>query len=837
MRKGAHNLRVDLRSGTIVRVARRYGGSGPVSGHSALEPVGDDVVVKHRWSWGVRLGISGTPRGGIVTVLMSLAVVVAMVAVAVLSRQSADVHRRAEVIAEQMHASTQELSALKWRANSQVLAGIGDLSMQGPLVADGARVINEVSGEVGKLRRLAPGPDALTLQRDVERVYISGLQALALANRSRHLSPSTLAAMQAGFQPPLDRLDDDARRMATHEQAVAAGALERSLVASIGSLLLGIAALTGLGLRLARTQRRAVLAEEVRGMERRSEERIRALVEHSSDVVTVVDRELRVRWQAASVRRLLGVEPGSLLGAWIVSIAHPADKARFEGFLLERAHGHTPGTIRARLRHADSHWCYVETIAENRFDDPAVAGVVLNMRDVSERKGFEDELRHQAFHDPLTSLANRALFHDRLAHALAAGSRTRDTLAVLFLDLDDFKTINDSLGHAVGDDLLRAVAARIGSVLRPGDTAARLGGDEFAVLLPQMQNVHEANRIATRIRHALADPFILDGHELTVTASTGIALSDETLPAEDLLRNADTAMYAAKQDGKDSIKGFEATMHDRALERLELRGELQRALLANEFELQYQPIVSLQDGRTVGAEALIRWRHPTRGRLAPDQFVGMAEETGLIVALGRWVLERACAEARGWEMALSPGQPFYVSVNVSVRQLRDHDFPELVADVLARTKLRHRSLVLEITEGLLADDPQAIIRQLEALRQLGLRIAIDDFGTGYSALSHLQHLPIDILKIDKSFIAAIGAYGGNPNLVHGIINLAHSLHLDVIAEGIEQREQAAHLKAMRSPLGQGFYFSRPIDPGSIFALLDEGRSSPVHNGDVNEVPA
>ena len=765
-------------------------------------------------------------RGGIATIFMSLAVVVAMVVAAVLSRQSADLHRRAEVIAEQVHASTQELSALKWRANSQVLAGIADLSMRGPLVADGARIINEVSAEVGKLRRLAPGTDALTLQRDVERVYVSGLQQLALANASRHLSPSTLEAMQTGFQPPLDRLDNDARRMAEHQQTVAAGALERSLVASIGSLLLGIAALAGLGLRLASMRRRAVLAEEVREVERRSEERIRALVEHSSDVVTVLDRELRVRWQAASVRRLLGVEPGSLAGAWIVSIAHPDDKGRFEGFLLDRVHGAALGTLRARLRHADGHWCYVETIAENRFDDPAIAGVVLNMRDVSERKEFEDELRHQAFHDSLTSLANRALFEDRLRHALAGGSRTSETLAVLFLDLDDFKTINDSLGHGVGDGLLKAVAARIQSVLRPNDTAARLGGDEFAVLLAQIQSAEEADRIAGRIRHALDYPFALDGRELTVTASTGIAFVDGTVPAEELLRNADTAMYAAKQNGKDSIKVFEATMHTRAVERLELRGELQRALLTNEFELQYQPIVSLHDGRTVGAEALIRWRHPTRGRLAPDQFVALAEETGLIVALGRWVLERACTQAHGWEIALSDGQPFYVSVNVSIRQLRDQDFPDVVADVLARTKLRHRSLVLEITEGLLADDPQAVIRQLEALKRLGLRIAIDDFGTGYSALSHLQHLPIDILKIDKSFVAAVGGDGENANLVRGIINLGHSLQLDVIAEGIEQPEQAAYLKAMQSPQGQGFYFSRPTDADAVFALLD-GRAAAV----------
>jgi diguanylate cyclase (GGDEF)-like protein/PAS domain S-box-containing protein len=514
-----------------------------------------------------------------------------------------------------------------------VLAGTADLSLGGPLVAEGARVISELSAEVAALGKLMPGRDALRLQRDVQQVYLSGLQQLALARGSARLSPATLAVMQAGFQPPLDRLDDDARRAAQHEQAVAAGALHRALLASIGSLLLGIAALAGLGLRLASTHRSALLAEEVRAVERRSEQRVRALVEHSSDVVTVLDRELRVRWQAASVVRLLGLDPSLLLGTPIVSVVHPDDKTLFDGFLHARLQSRAGDPT--RLGRADGRWCYVETIAENRFADPAVEGLVPNMRDVSERKQFEDELRHQAFHDSLTGLANRALFEDRLRHAVAGSLRTTGELADLFLDVDDFKTINDSLGHGVGDGLLKAVAARIHSVLRPTDTAARLGGDEFAVLLKQVQRDEKAYRIARRVRQSLADPFVVDGRELTVSASIGIAFGHGPLPTEELLRNADIAMYAAKQNGKDAIRTFESAMHERALERLELLGELQRALINREFELEYQPIVGLHDGRTVGMEALIRWQHPTRGRLAPEQFVCLAEETGLIVPLGR----------------------------------------------------------------------------------------------------------------------------------------------------------------------------------------------------------
>jgi diguanylate cyclase (GGDEF)-like protein/PAS domain S-box-containing protein len=566
-------------------------------------------------------------------------------------------------------------------------------------------------------------------------------------------------------------------------------------------------------------RRSAILTEQVRAIERRSEQRIRALVEHSSDVVTVLGPDLRVRWQAASVRRLLGREPGSLIEVPITSIVHPDDRALFDQFLRARLDGGAPGTIRARLRHADGRWCYVETVAENRCEDPSVEGLVLNMRDVSERKAFEDELRHQAFHDALTGLANRALFEDRLRHALAGTLRAHCSLAVLFVDVDDFKTVNDSLGHRAGDVILRGVGARIDSLVRPADTAARLGGDEFAVLLEPGESNEEAHRIATRILVALADPIIVDEHRLSLTASIGIAFSDGSVQADELLRNADMAMYAAKENGKNSVRAFEQTMHRRALKRLELRGELQRALVNQEFELDYQPIVSLHTGRTVGVEALVRWQHPTRGRLAPDQFVDLAEETGLIVPLGRWILEQACAQVHEWGLALNWAQPLYVSVNVSIRQLHEHDFPQAVAGVLARTALEHQSLVLEITESLLADDPQSIIRRLLMLKHLGLRIAIDDFGTGYSALSHLQELPIDILKIDKSFTDGLQIDGQTADLVQGIINLGNSLHLEVIAEGIEQLRQADLLRALRSPFGQGFLFSPPTCPAGVLALL------------------
>jgi diguanylate cyclase (GGDEF)-like protein/PAS domain S-box-containing protein len=775
--------------------------------------------MKYRRMSGIGRRVAQFSVGGVAIGLVSALVVAAMVAATVLSSQAADVHRRAQILADQVRAATQEMSALKWRANSDVLAGTADLSFGGALFLEGARILSELDHEIADLERLQPGADAHQLRQDVQALYLGGMKALALAQGRRHLSHATLMTMQEGFQPLLDRLDSDALLVAGHQQAVATGALERSLIASIGSLLLGIGALGGLGLRVARLRRRAVLAERVREVQRRSEARIRALVEHSNDVVTVLDRSLRVRWQAASVRGLLGVEPDSLIGAPIDALVHPDDRGFFDDFIRARLDGGVPAKLRARLRHADGRWCYVETIAEDRFADPAVEGLVLNMRDVSERKEFEDQLRHQAFHDALTGLANRALFEDRLGHALTASLRTPRELAVLFLDIDDFKMINDSLGHRAGDQLLGAVASRIDSVVRPTDTAARLGGDEFAVLVDGVESDEEAHMIARRMLQALTDPFTIDGRELTVTASIGIAFDDGSLEPGELLRNADIAMYAAKEGGKDSITAFEQTMHRRALKRLELRGELQRALVNKQFELDYQPIISLRAGQMVGAEALIRWQHPVLGRLAPDQFVALAEESGMIVSLGRWILEQACSDARDWALVAADTPRLYVSVNVSIRQLREHDFPHIVQDALAHSELDHQLLVLELTEGLLVDDPDAISSRVRFLKELGVRIAIDDFGTGYSALSQLQRLPIDIVKIDKSFIDGVDVDSQNANLVQGIINLGGSMHLDVIAEGIEQAQQADRLMAMRARLGQGFLFSRPLRPDQMLDLL------------------
>ena len=441
------------------------------------------------------------------------------------------------------------------------------------------------------------------------------------------------------------------------------------------------------------------------------------------------------------------------------------------------------------------------------------------IRDITERKAFEDQLAHQASHDPLTNLPNRALFTDRLSHALARAARRQGIVAVLFLDLDGFKVVNDSLGHDIGDHLLIAVAERLGGCLRPEDSVARLGGDEFTVLLEDLGDARDAARVAERIIAALRAPFAIGGREVVISASIGIAHgAGDREQAIDLWRNADIAMYRAKQAGKGGYEVFDRRMGHQAVERLALEADLRRAIERGEFRLVYQPKVELATGRIVGVEALARWLHPERGVVPPAAFIPLAEETGLILPLGQWVLAEACRQARAWQRAFPGAESLMMSVNLSIRQFQH---PALVADVarvLAETGLEPGRLVLEITESVVTDDALATIATLRRLKELGVQLAIDDFGTGYSSLSYLKSFPVDILKIDKSFINGSEEAGGLA-ILSAVIGLARALGLTVVAEGVEKAEQLAQLRALEAELGQGYYFSKPLAADAIGELL------------------
>ncbi len=550
---------------------------------------------------------------------------------------------------------------------------------------------------------------------------------------------------------------------------------------------------------------------------RQREARFRSLVQNSSDVVVVITSDGLVSYESDGVRRVLGHDPSEAVGRRFDERVHPEEvgwiRSLFAG-LVGRRGGEQ--TTELRLRHADGSWRWVEAIGQNLTHEPAVGGVVLNFRDITDRKRLEDQLQHEAFHDPLTGLANRALFSDRVTHALTRIRRNAsERLAVLFVDLDEFKLVNDSLGHAAGDELLTAVAERIRACLRRQDTAARLGGDEFGILLEEADGSLAAE-IAERILDALRQPFALEARQLFVQASIGVALSGESSdgPAEsadELLRNADAAMYTAKSRGKGRHEFFESQMHTSALRRLELREQLEASLERGDFLIHYQPVVELVSGAVVGAEALVRWRQPD-GRVAPPaEFVPLAEETGLILALGQHVLDSACREAAGWTRSL-PDQSLSIAVNVSSRQLQESGFASGVAATLARSGLSPDLLVLELTESALLDDGQVTSDSITQVKALGVRLALDDFGTGYSSLSHLRRFPIDILKIDRSFVDGIdGGEQGERTLVRSIIRLAHSLKLETVAEGVERAEQLVQLRALGARLGQGFYFARPME--------------------------
>jgi diguanylate cyclase (GGDEF)-like protein/PAS domain S-box-containing protein len=572
------------------------------------------------------------------------------------------------------------------------------------------------------------------------------------------------------------------------------------------------------------------LLDEVRG----NEERFRALVQNASDVVIVVGPDLTVSYETPSAERVLGYAPGELLGTRLVDLVHPDEHDPALEFLCEaRA---TPGItspVEWRLRHRDGSWLFVEAIGNNLLEDPRVAGVVFTVRSIMERRELNQQLRQLAFSDSLTGLANRALFQDRVEHALSRRQVAGNSVAVLFRDLDDFKVINDSLGHKAGDHLLVTVAQRLQACLRPVDTAARLGGDEFAVLLEETEGDRGAVEVAERILDLLRLPILLDAvdeahgervldRELFAHASIGIAVSSPAITPEDLLRNADLAMYAAKTQGKGRYEIYKSSLHTATLERLRLKADLQQAVDRGQFRVQYQPIMSLKGDNVVGFEALLRWHHPERGLVAPDGFVGLAEETGLIVPIGQWVLRQACEQARSWQEAF-PGRPLSMSVNLSARQFQQPDLIDLIRGVLAETGLDPGRLVLELTESLLMQDTEATIARLHELKGLGLHLAIDDFGTGYSSLSYLRRFPIDILKIDRSFVEGLDAGAEESAISRAIVNLGHTLELKTVAEGIEASGQLEALRALDCNFGQGFYLARPLDPGVATTMLEAER--------------
>lgn len=557
-----------------------------------------------------------------------------------------------------------------------------------------------------------------------------------------------------------------------------------------------------------------------------SEQRLHALVRNSSEVISVIDMRGTVLYQSPSIERVFGYEPASVIGANFLTLVDPADRPAAAALLAKAAtvaETAEPLTLETRLFDASGAWRDVELRYSAGERDDVGKHVVVNTRDVSDRRTFEQRLAHQLGHDPLTDLPNRASFLDHIDVALAAPSLDSPLLAILIVDIDDFKRINDSLGYAAGDELIGSIATRLRAAVSDGDTVARLGGDEFAVLLLD-SNENQAKQLIAALQTRLSEPFRLHGRDVMLTVSVGLTVADRAsgATAADLVRDAGIALNVAKHEASGDVRAFDASMRDTAVRRLTLATDLQQAIAQDQLRLVFQPLVELQTGRIVGAEALVRWAHPVHGMLTPADFIPLAEATGLILPMGRWIVEEACRTAAALRHTQAVSEEFSVAVNLSAMQLREPGLAVEVEEALRAAGLAPRDLTLEITESMMMHDAESSAARLRELADLGIELAVDDFGTGYSSLSYLRQFPVNVLKIDKSFVDSVHRSRDDRAIARAIVQLAGALELRVIAEGIEEERQLQQLLRLGCRFGQGFLLAKPMPAAALRELLKGG---------------
>jgi diguanylate cyclase (GGDEF)-like protein/PAS domain S-box-containing protein len=556
-------------------------------------------------------------------------------------------------------------------------------------------------------------------------------------------------------------------------------------------------------------------------IEQQSAARFQALIQSSTDVISIVTPDGRIRYQSPSAFQTFGYEPEIVIGMGFCDLVHPDDAERVMASFQQALGSGDYAVVECRLRHAEGSWLHFEVRMTNLVDVEAVGGVVINARDVTERHNLEAELRHQAFHDALTGLANRTLFVNRVEHALTSARRDNATVGVLLCDLEGFRRLNDSLGLSAGDNALVMVAERLRGSVRGQDTVARLGGNEFGVLLDRLATPADATLAMERIMAVLRQPLILPGAQVELQPHVGVAVStagDGT--ADELLRNGAVAMHQARvYEGGYAI--FDPEMHADAIRRMEMESLLRTAIDERQFVLHYQPLIDLRNGRLTGVEALVRWQHPRRGLVPPMEFIPLAEETGLIVPLGQWAIGEACNQVRHWQKQIPADEPIALNVNLSARQLRHPNIVRDIADALDDSGLMPGRLILEITESVLMIDTAATLSRLYQLKSLGVRLAVDDFGTGYSSFAYLRRFPVDILKIDKSFVDGVATEPTASALVDAMIRIGKTLHLETVAEGVERADQAERLRSLQCDLGQGYLFARPQPSDTITEMLRE----------------
>ncbi len=553
----------------------------------------------------------------------------------------------------------------------------------------------------------------------------------------------------------------------------------------------------------------------------RQEETLRLIEENVNDVIARTDLEGRYLYISPSIYHVTGYTPEEVVGHTISEFMHPEDvqkriDAQFETRLTREAQ-----TIVYRFRHKQGHYVWIEASVQAVWKDSEILTDVITVsRDITERKAAEQKIEFMAYHDALTELPNRLLARDRVRQAIASAEREKNKVALLFLDLDNFKTVNDSLGHTTGDVLLKAVARRLKDCVRASDTLSRQGGDEFLIVMPGVESPEAAAPVLDKIREHIQHPFEIDGNELTTSVSIGVALyPDNGRDFDTLLKKADTAMYRAKEQGRNAYRFFDAQMNVNAVEHLNFRNGLRRALEREEFILHYQPQIELANGALIGAEALLRWQHPELGLVPPGRFIPVAEDSGLIVTIGEWVLREACRQAASWPQC--GGAAVGVAVNLSAVQFKRGNLEKAVLDALETSGLDPARLELELTESILIHDTDEVLATVRQLKALGVKLSIDDFGTGYSSLSYLKRFDVDKLKIDQSFVRDMATDPEDEVIVRTIIQMAQSLDLRTIAEGVENERMLDNLKAFRCDEAQGFHIARPM-PAADFVRFIKG---------------
>lgn len=697
-------------------------------------------------------------------------------------------HRTSEAAAA-VQSGLDRLSAREWSAMAGAPVSVEELrALVGQVGTDAPESVQPILVELS------------ALEAAIEQ------QLIALAAGQRDVAE---AIDESSVDPLYEQISDEVselRRDADHDADAARRSARRIVWALSVTSVVAVGLMVSYAAKQSRGRASAKAAAE-------ATLRFRSLVEHAPDVVLVVDDNGLVRYHGPAAARLMGHGPQWLDGRHLSELVDPED---FDDLHTALQRSRLPGSPaiahRFRVCTASGERRILDSVLNAGHGDAGIGGLVLNARDVTDSVALQAELTHLAFHDRLTGLANRSLFNDRLTHALARPAQAKTTIAVLFIDLDDFKVVNDTMGHAAGDQLLVDAANRIGLCLRAGDTASRLGGDEFAVILDNLADIADADQLARRLLEALSLPFEVAGQLRTVTASIGIA-TPSTQPAdagntvERLLLDADIAMYHAKRAGKNQVVVFNPARHDTHA-RNHLRADLTEALQRDEIEVHYQPIVDLRTNSVVAVEALARWTHPERGPIGPAEFIPVAEESGLIIQLGEQVLRRALNELAA--ISTSPaGKPLGVAVNLSALQLQSPDAIDRALDIIDTSRYPASALTIELTESVLAND-QTTLDALTRLRARGCRIAIDDFGTGFSSLAYLEQLPIDVLKIDRAFTQRLGQGAPRASLAHTIVELARNQQLITVAEGVETSEQADELRQLGCDRAQGFLLARPM---------------------------